>query len=148
MPLHQRVYRSIPKEMHIQIGEYGERVAASFLKEKGCQILTRNYKAQWGDKKSQQGEIDLICRQGKTIVFVEVKTRDAQTSVRGIKAVNQYKKQKMIYSAYQYIRELVEVPPHARFDIVEVYLEEMQPPRCELTISAFTMDTILKQRRK
>src|ERR1700685_2522212 len=51
-----------------EIGAYGERVAASFLRRNGYRILYRNYQ-------TTRGEIDLVCRWGKILVFVEVGPR-------------------------------------------------------------------------
>ncbi len=50
------------------LGAFGETVAAGFLKKKGFKILARNWRCD-------RGEVDLVARQGKTLVFVEVKTR-------------------------------------------------------------------------
>lgn len=50
------------------IGEWGERLASQFLERRGYVLLDKNVKSSYQ-------EIDLICWQGKTLVFVEVKTR-------------------------------------------------------------------------
>jgi putative endonuclease len=50
------------------LGERGENVAAHFLRKSGLKIIARNFKCPLG-------EIDIIGRDGKTLVFVEVKTR-------------------------------------------------------------------------
>ncbi|MFA6528232.1 MAG: YraN family protein, partial [Candidatus Gracilibacteria bacterium] len=47
----------------------GEDIAQGFLQSKGYEILERNFRA------SQFGEVDIICRDGNEIVFVEVKMR-------------------------------------------------------------------------
>ena len=60
------VFRSAPKPD--PLGERGENVAAKFLRNQGYKILERNYR-------TSVGEIDIIARDGKTLVFVEVKTR-------------------------------------------------------------------------
>lgn len=49
-------------------GKWGEEAAASFLMKKGCELIEKNWR-------SRQGEIDIVMRDGDTIVFVEVKTR-------------------------------------------------------------------------
>lgn len=54
------------KDMHNK-GGFGEGIASAFLCEKGYEILDRNWRIY-------QGEIDIIARKGRTIVFVEVKT--------------------------------------------------------------------------
>ncbi len=53
---------------NLLFGSRGERLAARLLKQKGYRILARNCRSRWG-------ELDLIARDGDTIVFVEVKTR-------------------------------------------------------------------------
>ncbi|MBR4723303.1 MAG: YraN family protein, partial [Clostridia bacterium] len=51
-----------------QIGDFGESAACRFLEERGIKVLKRNYH-------ERGGEIDVIAKDGKTIVFAEVKTR-------------------------------------------------------------------------
>ena len=50
------------------IGDLAESLAARFLEQHGLKVLTRNFRCRGG-------EIDLICRNGKTLVFVEVRRR-------------------------------------------------------------------------
>ncbi len=57
-----------PSDPRRQLGDHGEDLAAAALKQQGYKILERNYV-------TPLGEIDLIARQGKTLVVVEVKTR-------------------------------------------------------------------------
>ena len=51
-----------------KLGDAGEEAAARFLVARGYVVLARNYRCS-------AGEIDLVCRDGETLVFVEVKTR-------------------------------------------------------------------------
>jgi len=51
-----------------KLGDTGEEVAAHFLRARDYVVLSRNYRCS-------AGEIDLVCRDGETVVFVEVKTR-------------------------------------------------------------------------
>ena len=53
-----------------QVGSKGEDLAAEFLKDKGYRIIGRNYK-------TPIGELDIIAKDGETLVFVEVKTRSS-----------------------------------------------------------------------
>ena len=55
------------KSKHLEIGELGENIACRFLKEKGFEILGRNYRKKWG-------EIDIIAKKSGIIHFVEVKS--------------------------------------------------------------------------
>ena len=112
------------------IGIYGERIAEKFLKRQEYEILVRNYE-------SDHGEIDLVCRHQKTLVFVEVKARGESSIERPARAVGEKKQKKIIRTAYTYLSEISERDMPLRFDIVEVYLSSRQKPRCELIQSAF-----------
>ena len=53
---------------HLITGQAGEDLAAAFLTAKGLRVVKKNFRCR-------AGEIDLICRAGEFLVFVEVKTR-------------------------------------------------------------------------
>ena len=57
------------KSGHLRRGARGEKLACRFLKRSGYKILFRNFRGRSG------GEIDVVCRDNDTLVFVEVKTR-------------------------------------------------------------------------
>src|SRR3954468_15920101 len=57
---------------HLQRGALGEKLAARFLHRRGYKILYRNFRGRRG------GEIDIVCRERQTLVFVEVKTRGTE----------------------------------------------------------------------
>jgi len=73
-------------------------------------VLARNYRAR-------NGEVDLICRSGKTIVFVEVKTRGPGSLAAPLDAVTPTKRARIIRAASAYLSEndLWEAP--CRFDV-------------------------------
>lgn len=56
----------------LNTGRLGEKIAAEYLKNKGYKILEKNFKNPLGRR---LGEIDIIARKGKEVVFVEVKTK-------------------------------------------------------------------------
>ncbi len=56
-----------------QIGAWGEKIALNYLKDKGYKILEQNYSPLFNLVK-QQGEIDIICKKSRIIIFIEVKT--------------------------------------------------------------------------
>ncbi len=62
-----------------KLGDFGEKVALKYLKDKGYQILGRNYfsKSVSGPKR---GEVDLVAKKGNTISFVEVKTLNSKNT--------------------------------------------------------------------
>ena len=101
------------------IGDFGERVAARYLKKQGYKILERNYK-------TAHGEIDIICQNRDHLVFVEVKSRkdDPKNFLEyGLPrtAVTRKKQSHILYSARTYI-ERFGTDKELRFDVIEVYL--------------------------
>ena len=99
------------------LGARGEQAAAAYLEGEGYQILYRNYR--FG-----RGEIDLIAREGRTIVFVEVKTRSSNRYGEPEEAVTAGKVRRIrrIASAFLAERRIGECD--CRFDVVAVMFEE------------------------
>lgn len=95
------------------IGMRGEKAAARYLKDKGYKILARNWRYQ-------QWELDLVCRHGGTIVFVEVKTRKAGSMTEPSEALTRAKQAKLVKVASHYLTEhgLWDAP--CRFDLAAV----------------------------
>ena len=59
----------------MNLGSYGENLARKFLEKKGFKLIEKNFKTpRWG-------EIDLVMRDGETLVFVEVKTRSGSAAI-------------------------------------------------------------------
>lgn len=96
------------------LGNAGEEAAAEYLKKKKYKIIERNHKNTYG-------EIDIIARYKKDIIFIEVKTRKSDKYGMPYEAVNYYKQNRIIRAAksYLYKNKLYDVNVH--FDIVEVY---------------------------
>ena len=102
-------------------GGFGESVAADWLRrERGFEMVARN----WRNPSDRREEIDLVCRDGEVLVFVEVKARAAGALVSGYHAVNRRKKRVLHRAIATYLRRLREKPHTFRFDIVEVTLAE------------------------
>lgn len=96
-----------------RLGRRGEKLARNYLKKQGYHHLHSNYT-------TNQGEIDLVMQQERTIVFVEVKARRDEDFVAGEAIVN-FRKQKHIKAAarhFIHIHHLQEYP--CRFDMVAV----------------------------
>ncbi len=95
------------------LGNEGERLAARFLRQQGFKILARQYH-------TKLGEIDLICRDGVTIVFVEVKTRRSEAAGRPEEAITFAKQKQLTRVGLAFLKEhqLLECP--ARFDVVSI----------------------------
>ena len=104
-------------------GDRGERLAAEWLrKEKAFRVLERN----WRSPRDRRDEIDLVCRDGEVLVFVEVKARAAGALVPGYHAVDERKKRALRRAVEAYLGGLKEAdkPRTFRFDVVEVSLGE------------------------
>lgn len=99
---------------HLRLGREGEGIAARHLCRHGYKILRRNFRAPHG------GEVDLVCRHGKELVFVEVKTRSSEEFGRPFDAVDQKKRRLIIRGAMKWLRLLGMPDITFRFDVVEV----------------------------
>jgi putative endonuclease len=117
------------KDARRQLGDAGEDLAAAALKKQGYKILERNYV-------TPLGEIDLIARQGQTVVVVEVKTRKSTRFGSPQEAVSLAKQQRLRRLADYYLKDkrLAETP--VRFDVVAVTLAEGEP-QVEIIQNAF-----------
>ena len=116
------------------LGRRGEREAARWLRSQGWKILHRNFRAPRG------GEVDLVCRHGKVLVFVEVKTRAARSELsRPADAVNLEKQALVSRGAVAWLRMLGQPDVPFRFDIVEVILPPGGKPEIERIEAAFAL---------
>lgn len=104
------------------MGDYGERVAADWLRARGCRILARNFKGP------HRGEVDLIVRDGKLLLFIEVKTRRKDTRIRPLDAVNKTKQALIERGANAWLKQLGTRNLPWRFDVIEVYLDDGELP--------------------
>ena len=98
---------------HLQRGREGEDAATRLLAGKGYAVLARNYRARGG-------EVDIVCRDGDTLVFVEVKTRGPGSRGRPDEAVGAAKRGRIVRAAAVFLseRDLWALP--CRFDVVAV----------------------------
>lgn len=117
------------------LGSYGENVAAAWLTAHHCKILARNYKHHHRGR--QHGEVDLIARQHHLLLFVEVKTRTAPTTIRPLDAVNREKQRLIERAANDWLRRLGSRQLPWRFDVIEVYVEDGKRPRVVHVQNAF-----------
>lgn len=98
-------------------GAEGERVAAAFVRrELGYAVVARN----WRSPRDRRDELDLVCRDGDTLVFIEVKARAAGALVSGYEAVDARKRRVLRRVAVHYLALLPSRPRAIRFDIIEV----------------------------
>jgi putative endonuclease len=108
-------------------------LAARFLRQNGYKILHRNFRGRSG------GEIDVVCRDGDTLVFVEVKTRTSEDFGRPLEAVGREKQKRISRGGLAWLRLLDNPEILFRFDVVEVIITPEAKPRLELVRNAFNL---------
>jgi putative endonuclease len=92
-------------------GLAGESRAVQYLQKQGMELVRKRYRASGG-------EIDLIMRDGDTLVCVEVKLRNTGASGEGLMAVTAQKRRRIVKTALYYLAEHDHNGP-VRFDVVE-----------------------------
>jgi putative endonuclease len=118
---------------HLRLGSRGEKLACRFLRRSGYKVLYRNFRGRSG------GEIDIVCRDKHTLVFVEVKTRTREDFGRPFEAINRDKRKRISRGGLAWLRLLDDPDILFRFDVVEVIIAEGAPPRLELLRNAFAL---------
>ena len=114
------------------VGAAGESLAARFLKKKGYKLLRRNCRSKWG-------EIDLIMRDGDTVVFVEVKTRSTGQWGAPEDAVTPAKRRRIARQAELFANRNKLRDHPLRFDVVAVLAPDEKDPEIRHYVDAFTI---------
>jgi putative transposase len=118
-----------PPDDRRQLGATGEDLAAAALKKRGYKILARNYL-------TPLGEIDLIAKQAKTLVIIEVKTRKSTRFGSPQEAVSAAKQAKLRRLADYYLKDKRLTGTQVRFDVVAIFLADTGP-QIEIIPDAF-----------
>jgi putative endonuclease len=99
------------------LGQEAEEVAARFLEDAGLRVMERNVRFP-------HGEIDLVCRDGGVVVFVEVKCRHARWGDAPAEAVSWHKQRRLTRLAQHYLKWRRLEHARCRFDVVGVTIED------------------------
>src|SRR2546423_8714677 len=118
---------------HLRLGTRGENLACRFLKKNGYKILYRNFRGRTG------GQIDIVCRDQDTLVFVEVKTRGSEQFGRPFEALRHDQRQRISRGGLAWLRMLDNPEILFRFDVVEVIISDKARPQFELIKNAFQL---------
>lgn len=110
-------------------GARAEALAADYLDRQGLHLLTRNYRVRGG-------EIDLICRDGKSVVFVEVRLRRSQSFGGAAASITTAKRQRLILAARHWLAKKPETL--CRFDCI--LMDHLDPTAIEWIKDAFSSD--------
>ena len=110
-------------------GAAGEQLAADYLQRKGLSVIERNFRVKGG-------EIDLVCRDGKTTVFVEVRLRSRSDFGGAAASITATKQARLILAAKHWLLRHGETP--CRFDCM--LLDGVEPQNVEWLRDAFAAD--------
>lgn len=101
-------------------GQQGEALAAAYLRERGYQIVTQNWRCQ-------VGEVDIIARTSETLVFVEVRTRRGDKYGPPEASLTTAKQARLVELAQSYLQETGNQAAPWRIDVVAVQLARAAP---------------------
>ncbi|MES9899176.1 MAG: YraN family protein [Sedimenticola sp.] len=114
-----------------ETGDNAEAEARAHLEGAGLQLVEKNYRCR-------QGEIDLIMRQGNTLVFVEVRYRRSTAFGSAAESITATKRQRIITTASHYLTCRKQGDSACRFDVVAITGEHRQ--KIEWIKDAFQLD--------
>lgn len=117
---------------HLTLGDHGEEAAYFHLRKRGCMVVARRWRSS-----RQPGDLDLVCWEGDTLCFVEVKTRSRFDVATAESAVDADKRRMIRRMARLYLSGLREAPRHVRFDIVSVYFNNADTAELRVIPNAF-----------
>ncbi len=98
-----------------EFGAFGEDFIEKHLIKNRCEIVKRNYYTRYG-------EIDIIAKNSKYILFVEVKTRSETSKIRPSESVGYKKQEKMRITAQIFLNEIKNKTLQPRFDVAELII--------------------------
>ena len=96
------------------LGRKGEDLAHRYLESAGCKVVARNYRP------GEDSEVDIVAREGETIVFVEVKSRTSAEHGSPDRAIDPEKKKHIIRAARSYVTRAGVPWSQVRFDVVAI----------------------------
>lgn len=113
-----------------ELGASGEKIAKDFLKKKGYRIRETNFHCR-------EGEIDIIAEKDDYLIFVEVRTKSSYGFGTPEESVTYAKKERLVTSAFTYLKSHQNLPSSWRIDVVAIELDkERKAKRIELIENA------------
>ena len=125
---------SEPADPRKDLGNWGERLAETYLTQKGIRILERCFRVR-------SGEIDLIGEERGELVFVEVRTRSSGRFGDPLETVGDAKRRRILRAASCYLQSRAAWDRHCRFDLVAVRKGPSGRVEVEHIRDAFRADT-------
>ncbi len=116
----------------IELGRKGEEIALKYLTDKGYELIARNYRFK------RFGELDLIMKDGKYLVFVEVRTKKNTNFGTPLETVDYAKRCQISKMAQLYfVKEKIPEDTFSRFDVIGIVLPDKAEPKIEHIQDAF-----------
>ena len=114
-----------------QSGKQAETLAAQYLARQGLRVIAQNFHCRGG-------EIDLVCRDGKVLVFVEVRLRRNASYGGAAASITSTKQARIILAARHYLSAHSATESDCRFDCI--LLDGLEESRIEWLRDAFSAD--------
>ncbi len=121
--------------LRLLLGQGGECIAVRHLKRCGYRILNRNYVCPGG-------ELDVVCRDDRTVVFVEVKSLRSDERSDPEEKVTRSKRAHMLRAARHWLSEHRHPDAAYRFDVISIVIPAKGPPRLRHIEEAFVPELI------
>lgn len=116
---------------HLTLGERGEQLAVRYLEAHGCTVLSRNWRCR-------EGELDIICTDGGTLLICEVKTRSGLGFGAPAESISRTKIIRIRRAASKWLSEhRVRYERDVRFDVISVVIPHGEPPQLQHIPGAF-----------
>ena len=120
------------REGKASVGDRGDAIAEAFLRGKKFRILERNFRCK-------AGEVDIVARDGKTLVFVEVKARKNEAYGPPQLAVTAFKQRQISKAALVWLAKNKMENSAARFDVIAILMADHEVPQIEHIRDAFEL---------
>jgi len=115
-----------------EAGRFAEKAAACYLREQGLEVLRLNYR-------TPGGEIDVVARDGRTLVMIEVRSRSSSQLGAPIESITPRKQKRIALATMSWLELLEGRRFPLRFDVVEVFLSTGELPVLRHTANAFDL---------
>ena len=102
-----------------EVGIRGEDIAAKWYEARGYQVIDRNWRCR-------EGELDLVVRNGRQVVFCEVKHRRGVGYGTPAESITREKKQRIRHLAARWLQDAKPRPAEIRFDVAAVLNDEIE----------------------
>ncbi len=113
-------------------GREAEESVAAWLEERGYRVIDRNHR-------TPRGEVDLVCEEGETLVFVEVRSRASELHGTPAESIDRAKALKVVRAAEDWALRNSALERSIRFDVVALTLSDGRPS-FDLIRAAFDAD--------